>query len=58
MEVIAEEFAHAEKAAKVGTEKWNARASAENMLPYRERPEEIRAKDVVSKIMQEIKGNE
>ena len=58
LNVVAEEFAHAEKASEVGTEKWNARASAENMLPYKERPEEIRAKNVVLKIMQEIKCNE
>jgi len=58
LEVVAEEFVHSTEASRVGTAAWNDRARRENRLPYKERPEEIRAKEVVKKIMAEVERNE
>ena len=58
LEVVAEEFSHADEAARQGTTNWNERAKNENKMPYRNRPEEKRAKEVTSQILQEIKDYE
>ena len=54
LQIISEEVVHATKASEVGTEAWNVRAKEENQLPYFERKEEIRAKEIVESIMEEI----
>ena len=54
LQIISEEVVHAAKASEVGTEAWNVRAKEENQLPYFERKEEIRAKEIVERIMEEI----
>lgn len=54
LQIISEEVVHAAKASEVGTEAWNVRAKEENQLPYFERKEENRAKEIVERIMEEI----
>lgn len=54
LEVIAEEVVHGSDASKAGVEKWEKRAIEENKLPYKERPREISAKNVVKEILKEM----
>ena len=54
LEVIAEEVVHGSDASKAGAEKWEKRAIEENKLPYKERPREISAKNVVKEILKEM----
>lgn len=58
LEVVAEEFVHGAEAARVGSNEWNERAKRENKMPYSERPEEIRAKNIVKTILRELESDE